>query len=168
MNCLKCEICKDDFIVSGKLSNHQRRRHRNCLQCKYQSSCATVWGFILEFICNVCSDACTDFGALRRHKKCTLEKNHISQCLQVIFLCESMCVFSFIPPLHVTIQYSQVSTRASCFDWMCILRCLSEGASMLHMSQEGMVTAECRPADVICEQPLSKSFLLRWHRQIQD
>ena len=51
-----------------------------------------------------------------------------------------MCVFSFLPPLHVFSHFLQVSTRSSCFVSMCILRCLSEGASNLHMAQEGMVT----------------------------
>ena len=64
-----------------------------------------------------------------------------SQCLQVNSLWESMCVFSFLLPLHVTSHFSQMSSRSSCFALMCILRCLSEGASMLHMAQEGMVTA---------------------------
>ena len=82
------------------------------------------------------------FWCFEKTQRMHTGENHISQCLQVIFLCESMCVFSFIPPLHVTSQFSQVSTRSSCFDWMCILRCLSEGASMLHMTQEGMVTAD--------------------------
>ena len=63
-----------------------------------------------------------------------------SQLLQVISLWDSMCVFSFLPPLHVFSHFSQVSTRSSCFVSMCILRCLSEGASNLHMAQEGMVT----------------------------
>ena len=52
-----------------------------------------------------------------------------SQCLQENSLCESMCVISSLPPLHVNSHFSQVSTRSSCFVWMCILRCLSEGAS---------------------------------------
>ena len=46
-----------------------------------------------------------------------------------------MCVFSFLPPLYVFSHFSQVSTRSSCFVAMCILRCLSEGASNLHMAQ---------------------------------
>ena len=64
-----------------------------------------------------------------------------SQLLQVISLWDSMCVFSFVPPLHVFSHFSQVSTRSSCFVAMCILRCLSDGASNLHIAQEGMVTA---------------------------
>ena len=62
--------------------------------------------------------------------------------LHVISLWDSMCVFSFLPPLYVFSHFSQVSTRSSCFVAMCILRCLSEGASNLHMAQEGMVTAK--------------------------
>ena len=77
---------------------------------KYQSSS----GFKLEFICNVCSDACTDFGALRRHKEGTLEKNHISQCLQVFFpvrihVCLQLhpsfaCHFTILTSEHVVIM----------------------------------------------------------------
>ena len=55
--------------------------------------------------------------------------------LHVISLWDSMCVFSFLPPLYVFSHFSQVSTRSSCFVSMCILRCLSEGASNLHMAQ---------------------------------
>ena len=48
----------------------------------------------------------------------------------------SLCVFSFMPPMHFFSHFSQVRTRSSCFAWICILRCFSKGASMRQMAQE--------------------------------
>ena len=62
-----------------------------------------------------------------------------SQCLHVTSLCDSMCVFSFLPPMQVFSHLSQLRTRSSCLFSICTLRCFSEGASKSQMAQEGMV-----------------------------
>ena len=46
-----------------------------------------------------------------------------SQCLHVTSLCDSMCVFSFLPPMQVFSHFSHVRTQSSCFDSICTLRC---------------------------------------------
>ena len=45
------------------------------------------------------------------------------QCLHVTSLCDSMWVFSFLPPMQVFSHLSHVRTRSSCFDSICTLRC---------------------------------------------
>ena len=75
------------------------------------------------------------------------------QCLQLTSLWEFMCVLNFLPPLHDLLHFSQVITLSSCSFCMCILRCFSEGASKLHMTQGSMATADlfCWQRCFVCQ-----------------
>ena len=64
----------------------------------------------------------------------------LSQFLQDTTLWIFLCILSFIAPLHVTSHSSHFNTRSSCFDLMCCLKCFSDGASVPHTAQDGMLT----------------------------